>query len=812
MQPDQISIEDLIKENKALKRKLSLMELNQIKAQKVYGAQNRVEAIFSDSVKKGERFFRLVLENVTNLLLLLDFDGRFAYASNTFLETTEIKSFGLINGRDYRDVLQQHISGDIVKKISTGVYRAITEKEIITFQEQIDFNFKKEPRIYTISILSMNYDDMHTGTMMLFNDITDINNALKSAEYANQAKSNFLATMSHEIRTPLNAIMGIVHILFQKDYLNQDLINALERINISSENLLGIINDILDLTKIETGKMELNPIEYDIPSLINDTVQLNVVRIGDKPIDFILDIDEDLPLKLIGDELRLKQILNNLLSNAIKYTKNGFVKLTVKHSPLSQEGIEVGCNNVTQASSSCSDEEKEIYLKFIVEDTGQGIKPEDQKNLFKEYIRFNTELNTSTEGTGIGLKITQNLVELMNGKIIVQSDYDIGSTFTAIVRQKLVTSEILGKKLAENLCNFSYIGERQASGKQFLREPMPYGSVLIVDDMETNLYVAEGLLTPYRLKIDKAINAFIAIEKIKIGAKYDVVFMDHMMPGMDGIQATKKLRSMGYKGVIIALTANALAGNDDIFLQNGFDGFISKPIDVKHLDNELNKHIRDKYPEEAKKYKEMMLLEEVTKEDVIPSQVNVAPSSDGHIDPKLLKIFCIDAQKAIETMQASLQNGDTKLFTTNAHAMKTILASIGEYEKSKLAADLETAGLKNNLDFIKTQTDSFVKQINALLNSLKSIDEKGEQNECIPKNDIDITEDIDFLCQKLKEIIKACHEYDDTAINNILNLVKEKSWKSDNDIAIEKIHDLFYLHSDFDSVAEQAQALQDRLI
>ena len=224
--------------------------------------------------------------------------------------------------------------------------------------------------------------------------------ANKQAESASKAKSDFLATMSHEIRTPMNVIIGIAQIQMQKEDLPDDYASALDKIYSSGNNLLGIINDILDMSKIEMGKMDINPVEYDVPSLIHDTVQLNIVRIGSKPIKFILDIDANLPSRLVGDELRLKQILTNLLSNAIKYTDEGYVKLTIKYS--SQNGWG--------------------YLHFIVSDTGQGMNPEDLQKLFSRYLRFNVDVNRATEGTGIGLTITKNLLELMNGTIEVESE------------------------------------------------------------------------------------------------------------------------------------------------------------------------------------------------------------------------------------------------------------------------------------------------------------------------------------------------------------------------------------------------------
>jgi len=394
------------------------------------------------------------------------------------------------------------------------------------------------------------------------------------SEEASKSKSTFLATMSHEIRTPLNAVIGIAQIELDKDDIPDEHTEAFEKIFNSGNGLLGIINDILDMSKIETGKMEIDPAKYDVPSLINDSVMLNIGRIGHKPIEFILKIDEKLPLQLIGDELRIKQILSNILSNAFKYTDKGFVKLSIFHTI----------------------ENDNFSLNFIVEDTGQGMKPEDKERIFSEYSRFNAMANRTTEGTGIGMSITKKLVEMMNGTIRVESEYGKGSTFSVTIKQETVECEPLGIELAEQLTNFTYHSEGFAS--HTVHDQMAYGKVLVVDDVDINLYVAEGMMSQYGLEIDKAISGFEAIDKVNSGNIYDVIFMDHMMPQMDGIETTQKLRESGYDGCIVALTANALVGNSDMFLQNGFDGFISKPIDIVQLDNILNKFVRDKHPDE----------------------------------------------------------------------------------------------------------------------------------------------------------------------------------------------------------------------
>jgi CheY-like chemotaxis protein/anti-sigma regulatory factor (Ser/Thr protein kinase) len=515
------------------------------------------------------------------------------------------------------------------------------------------------------------------------------------------------------------------------------------------------------LSKIETGKLQLNSIEYDIPSLINDTIQLNIIRIGSKPIEFILEIDESLPSRLLGDELRLKQILNNLLSNAIKYTEKGHVKLAVNHA------VENG----------------NIVLYFVVEDTGQGMKLEDRQKFFSEYQRFNTETNRSTEGTGLGLNITKKLVEMMDGTIWAESEYGHGSVFLVSVRQKPVKCPAIGAVLASKLRNFTFTSDRRAAELLVIREPMPYGKVLIVDDVETNLYVAEGLISSYQIKVETATSGFIAIEKTSDGNTYDIIFMDHMMPQMDGIETTEKLRELGYAGTIVALTANALVGNDEMFMQKGFDGFIAKPIDIRQLDSILNKFIRDKYPQEAIKYKH---------------EKKSTQTETDLINHKLIQVFRRDAQKAVVTLRETAAGGDIKLFTITVHAMKSALGNVGEHTIATQAAALENAGLRYDTDFIAANTEAFLQTLETLIRTLAPDETAGT-------NTSDLTEDTDYLKKQLEIVRTACGNYDVNGAYAALDELKKKQWKVQTTAFLEKIHDLLYLDSDFDAVVEMIE-------
>ena len=397
----------------------------------------------------------------------------------------------------------------------------------------------------------------------------------ESAEEKNRAKSRFLAHMSHEIRTPMNSVMSIAELQLQNGGQPPEIEEAFSRIYNSSSLLLSIINDMLDISKIEADKMEITPTVYEVVGLIVDTVQLNRMHIGGKHIEFKLEVDGLMPSYLAGDEHRVKQILNNLLSNAFKYTHKGQVTLSFGIKP--------------------AENPDEAILVLCVRDTGQGMSQEQIDNLFEaDFTRFNEQDNRAIEGNGLGMMITHHLVTIMRGTITVDSILGESSTFTVCLPQKLSGTDILGKDLARDLQNFEVSQVPLKNVNPITRKPMSHGRVLVVDDVESNLYVAKSALEPYQIDAETVTSGYAAIEKIKAGEVYDIIFMDHMMPDMDGIEATKIIREMGYKHPIVALTANAVKGVADTFLCNGFDDAISKPIDLGNFDKCLIRYIRDK--------------------------------------------------------------------------------------------------------------------------------------------------------------------------------------------------------------------------
>jgi len=528
--------------------------------------------------------------------------------------------------------------------------------------------------------------------------VATLKERIREADEANKAKSTFLSTMSHEIRTPMNAILGVSEIQLHNEDLFPDVREAFEKVYSSGDLLLNIINDILDLSKIEVGKLELVIGKYDIASLVSDTAQLNMMRIGSKQIAFELRVDETMPAQMSGDELRIKQILNNMLSNAFKYTDTGTVSLTV--------------------SASDGDIKEEVVLTFSVSDTGQGMTEEQIRHIFDEYSRFNPTTNRATEGSGLGMSITRNLIQLMGGDITIESAPGKGSTFTVNLPQGRVNTSALGKEMVDNLQQFRTSSRAQMRRVQISREPMPYGTVLIVDDVETNIYVAKGLLTPYSLKVDSADSGFTAIEKIKNGNVYDIVFMDHMMPGMDGVETTKRLRTLGYDHPIVALTANAVAGQADIFLSNGFDGFISKPIDLRQLNLLLNKMIRDKQTPEVI---EAARQEALAKKEMAPK---IRPAQ-GPEDREFVQVFIRDANKSLTALEELTAKSDfyedsdeLHRYIIHIHAIGRALANIGKMDLSSVAFKLEHAARDKITEIVVDETAKFFDSLRAFIEEL----------------------------------------------------------------------------------------------
>ena len=383
--------------------------------------------------------------------------------------------------------------------------------------------------------------------------IEELNIARDQADKANNAKSEFLSNMSHEIRTPLNAIVGFSQAL-EEENLPDEAKDEVKDIIMASQSLLEIVNGILDISKIEANKLEIVNAEYDFNKVLEELVALTRARMGDKPLQFKTNFDPTIPTVLYGDHTRIKQIILNLLTNAVKYTKEGYINFKV--DSVIKEDV--------------------CRLIISVEDSGIGIKEENINKLFSKFERFDLEKNITIEGTGLGLAITKKLVDLMNGKIVVQSTYGEGSRFTVAIDQKIVktpTITIKDQNEQKEVKAFDVSGKR----------------ILVVDDNKLNLKVATRLLKEYNVEIETIDSGFECIEKIKAGQIYDLILMDDMMPKMTGTETIAKLKQIeGYNIPTIALTANAISGMKEKYMKAGFDGYLSKPIDKLELNRVIN--------------------------------------------------------------------------------------------------------------------------------------------------------------------------------------------------------------------------------
>jgi signal transduction histidine kinase/DNA-binding response OmpR family regulator len=722
----------------------------------------------------GLHSFYSLLTTTPNMLVIVDENKIVKYLSKPMAELAEIDQELAIN-RPLLDLFRDRelklMFADIMD--SDGFYSEV--KKI-----SVDGNEK---------YFKVVCDSLRGEVKGLFLDISDITStvesknhaelAMKEAKKANESKSRFLATMSHEIRTPMNAIIGISQMLLSNVNISPEIGNQIDKIYSSGHNLLGIINDILDLSKIETGKLEILPDKYDLPSLINDSVQLNIYRIGSKPINFTLNVDENTPAELFGDELRIKQILNNILSNAFKYTEKGTVSMDI-----TAENIDAAANDTDSTDSTNSTDNKEIYIIFSISDTGQGMKPEDVNSIFKEYSRFNTEANRATEGTGLGMNITKKLVEMMDGNISIESEYGKGSTFTVRIRQQIIGEGKIGKEMSEQLRNFTFYREKQFLNFQICKEYMPYGKVLVVDDVETNLFVAEGLMNSYGIQITLLNSGTAALEDIRKGSIYDIIFMDHMMPKMDGLECTKLIRKLGYTEPIIALTANAISGNREMFIANGFDDFISKPIDLRVLNEVLNKYIKDKY-----KYEN--------------SAVNIIPppvlENQNHISKKLIEVFTKDAQHTCDVLNETFEKEDWKLFAISAHGIKSACANVGNYKLSEEAKELEFAAKETeNYENIKLINE----KLPLFLSELKTFCEKLSPSVNVDTKNITGINDSKELKNKLIEIALACDNFDEITAEPIIEEILKFKLPDSVRTKISELSNLV-MFSEFSEAAEK---------
>ncbi len=755
---------------------------------------------------------------------------------------------GVVQGTFLAMVCINSLHLDLRLNLVEGAYIAILYFVLIVFFPDLAYQYVKNPGDMVIKLLTLFIGQALLLIMILnINRLKNINDAktlnantlLKIVEDkrleaidADRAKSDFLANMSHEIRTPMNAITGMTEFILRDD-VNEGVKENAINIKNACNTLLSIINDILDFSKIEAGKLELVNINFQLSSVINDVVNMIAVKIEEKNIDFIVDIDSGLPNDLMGDEVRLRQVLVNLLSNAVKFTKEGYVKLKLWYEYEDQDQDHVL-----------------IYAK--ISDTGMGIKREDLSKLFSSFSQVDTKRNRSVEGTGLGLAISKRLVDMMEGEIWCNSEYGLGTTFGFYVDLKVCSDKSLvevyekekkkvliieerdilrknskkafenmgvecyattglqdfSSKLKENfthiilprrlylqvsedinqfaqesivtvvtgmneshtifgkvkfmhrpcyvlnftniLNNESFARTTREEGETLLNFIAPKAKVLVVDDNSVNLIVAKGLLELYQINVSTALSAEDCLSLVRYNT-YDMIFIDHMMPIMDGVEVTGIIRNFDdqyYKKVpIIALTANAISGAREMYLEYGFTEFLSKPIEVKELSRVLYTYL----PKESVEYIEPTTISE--KHDMLNKEI--------------LRSIYMDGQRKIPLLHRLFAEKDIKNYTIEVHALKSVAASAKNMELSEQAKIHEFAGKRGDLIFIEKDFENLIAMYQAFVDSLQ---EFGIMDEIYLSEKIPINQD---EINKYFEAIRSHAEnFDLDSILEVLHVLK----------------------------------------
>ncbi len=548
---------------------------------------------------------------------------------------------------------------------------------------------------------------------------------MEAADQSNKAKSDFLAEMSHEIRTPINAVLGMNEMIIREseqareEAFPEKAAAAFNNISIyagniesAGNNLLSIINDILDFSKIEAGRMNIVQGSYMLSSVLNDVSNIVYFRARDKGLDFRVDVDESIPDGLYGDEVRVRQVMTNLLGNAVKYTNRGSVVLKIRGDA---ESIEAG---------------KAIRLIVSVSDTGIGIREEDLSKLFTKFQRIDLKRNSTVEGTGLGLAITHSLLSMMGGEIHVESRYGVGSTFTAVIPQEIVSCEPVG--------NFRMKFEKNVLGAKSYQESFraPDAHILIVDDTRLNLTVATGLLKSTDIQIDTAAGGAEAIELAR-STPYDLILMDQRMPKMDGTEALHHIRKqedgLNRETPVICLTADAVIGAKERYLSEGFTDYLTKPIDSQALEKLLIRYLpeekviivrKEETPEsEPSKDTEEKNLYAPLEAAGIRTKTGLGYCQGDHtFYQSLLREYAHTATEKVPDIQRSFKAGEWRDYAILVHALKSSSMAIGAVSLSETAAQLESAAdqgdeaaIRNRHLFMMGQYDAVVKAIRTIL-------------------------------------------------------------------------------------------------
>ncbi len=666
-----------------------------------------------------------------------------------------LKEAVIVTDADHRFLFLNSMADKIITSINKEQGYGTDDKIYAFIQGSQDF-FDWKDRHYQVEETVLKDNELIQGYMMTIVDVTKIieqNHLMKrlvlQTEDANRAKTNFVSNMSHEIRTPMNSIVGITEILLRSRHSPKEQ-EYLLNIQSSGRVLLTIINDVLDCSKMEAGKMQLFDEPYDTCSLFHDLRISMENRIGHSGLELIYDIDQDIPCKLKGDMGRIRQVIINLVNNAIKYTEKGSVRFSV---------------HVRQKNTD------KVMLYYEVADTGIGIRKEDQKILFDAFQRVEMDRNRYVEGTGLGLTISQNLVNMMGGVIEVESEYGKGSRFFFTIEQTIIDPTPV------SAVNYNGQKDNVTEKEAECLFIAPEAHILLVDDNELNLVVAKELLKPLRMQIDTAENGLQAVKMVR-GSQYDLVLMDHMMPVMDGIEAAKAIRALPedkyQKLPIIALTANAMVDARKEFLNAGMNGFVAKPIDFARICNQLKLWlpkdlVRDVPKEEAKK----LLADDLSDREIQPEDPQMGFSFEEGVKHcgskaalmKTIRIFYRTIDSKANKIEQCLKEGLISDYVIEVHALKSSALLIGAVPLSEAAKELEDYGKQGKTEVLEEKTPDVLTLYRDLKNILRPYAEKEEDakkefsdgewitalqqiHQCIEQFDLD---GVDQIMEQLEE-------------------------------------------------------------
>lgn len=513
--------------------------------------------------------------------------------------------------------------------------------------------------------------------MMYWSILSKLFMQKNKSEQDSKAKNEYLANMAHDIRTPINTVLGMNEMILREN-TNVEINEYSNNIKRASNILVELVNDILDISKIESGNMELLEDSYEVGKLLNDVITVIMDKCKKKNLQFVVNVDKSIPSQLYGDENKIKQVLLNLLTNAVKYTQSGTVTFEIKVMNRN------GSDNV------------ELYVS--VEDTGSGIQQENLKSIFSSFKRIDEIRNTKIEGTGLGLNIVYNLLKLMKSKIEVQSEYGIGSKFYFLLDQKIVNNRPIGEYLE---CFNSQINRKNNYKVGFIA---PEARILVVDDNEMNLLVTSKLLKDTQMKIDIVSSGFGCLAKIN-EKKYNLILMDIKMPELDGVETLRRIRggnSINVDTPVIALTADVVAGVKEKYLKEGFIDYIAKPIDAKKFESKVGSYIPKRLCRVVKENSDKIVNNN--------NLINMAKglefcSNDREMYDEILSTYLQNGLENMKNIMLAYGNEDWTSYSIYIHSLKSTSLTIGAEKLSSLAKQLEEAADKGDIQFIAYNND-----------------------------------------------------------------------------------------------------------